>query len=74
MVSVGHTVPQIDVVNSLSVTSAKATNFGSNAVNVRITRKLDTGDEQDYAIPLDTEVEMMWAVHSDSDTILAKHT
>ena len=47
----------------------------ANFVNVKIQRDLDTGDEDDdFVIPLDTEVKMMWAVHQTSPDVTKMHT
>ena len=43
-------------------------------VHVKVRRALDTGDADDYVIPLDTEVKMMWAVHSASADINDYHS
>ena len=38
----------------------------ANMTQITIARALDTGDSQDYVLPLDTEFEMAWALGADT--------
>ena len=43
-------------------------------MSLELTRKLDTTDVQDFVIPLDTEVKMMWAVHTTNPSLDVIHS
>ena len=47
--------------------------FDEGKIRFTLTRELDTGDEQDFVIPIDEEFDLGWAVNDKSNDLLAKH-
>ena len=43
-------------------------------MRVKIRRELDTGDADDFVIPVDSEVPMMWAVNKESNNMKDYHS
>uniref|UniRef100_A0A7S3I477 DOMON domain-containing protein n=1 Tax=Favella ehrenbergii TaxID=182087 RepID=A0A7S3I477_9SPIT len=72
MTSRGFRSPLKDNRNNLTHSWAKNEQNGYHVVTVR--RALDTGDENDYVIPLDTKFDMSWAVNTSTSSISSYHS
>ena len=47
--------------------------FDGNWVRFTLRRALDTGDRRDFVLPVDSEFDLGWAVHSETNDLLAQH-
>ena len=65
----GKNRPIVDVESNLTGTF----DVVGNEVIFRVNRKLDTGDQGDFLVPIDTEFNMAWAVRTTDPFILSRH-
>ena len=47
--------------------------FDGDWVRFTLRRALDTGDRRDFVLPVDSEFDLGWAVHSETNDLLAQH-
>ena len=72
MTSVGYKKPAEDSTQSIVATFA-ANAAGTDTTAVKIVRALDTNDSKDFAINLDTEIPISWAIQTTSTSFSRMH-
>ena len=71
MTSVGYATPTEDSgAGDIDLDTADADN---GWITLNLSRSLDTGDDNDYVMPLDTEFPVSWALHTTSNDITQYH-
>ena len=69
MVSNGYATPTVDSNDNLTQSNSSSGDIDTYV----ITRALDTGDSEDYVIPLDTDFDFIWCLSVDTNDISQTH-
>ena len=74
MTSTGYKAPSLDTKNGLTGNVSFTPISGTNILEVKIKRALDTGDTQDYVLETDKDITFGWALRTTSPaTLTSKH-